>query len=153
MDQVNTLIGSLDIPKPSKYTILSIGTAISVSYLYWKIICLIKPPRNLSHIPHISFYHHVKSIIEKKPYSQISREFVMPLLIPASTIGYLKPDALGWTLNITDPEATKDFFLKTDVYPKAKFKVGKGTLFQNFIGDDNIAFAPGGDEWKNIGSW
>jgi hypothetical protein len=84
-----------------------------VTYLYWKIIHLIQPPRKLSHIPHVSFFQHAKSIIERKPYSEISKEFVQPLLIPSTTIGYLKPDALGWTLNITDPEAAKDFFLKT----------------------------------------
>ncbi|KAI8329505.1 cytochrome P450 [Chlamydoabsidia padenii] len=86
-------------------------------------------------------------MIQRQPYANISKQLVMPLMQPDS-VGYLKPDFLGWTLHITHPEAAKEVFLKSDLYPKANaFRESGETFLITFVGTQNILFATGKEEW------
>jgi hypothetical protein len=112
IDQANQRFSSLP-PSGKKTAVYSIGTALSIVVIYWTVKKCTSPPKQLAHLPHINFFKLVQMMmIQKEPYGSISKQLAIPLLQPGA-VGYVKTDTLGWTLQITDPEAAKEFFLKT----------------------------------------
>ncbi|ORZ07157.1 cytochrome P450 [Absidia repens] len=88
------------------------------------------------------------SIIRNQPLGVISKALSVPLLLDGSPM-YLKPERLGWTVHVATPEAAKQFFLKTDIYPKFDtLATQRGTLLHEFVGEKNILFARDKNEWK-----
>ncbi|CAO3599673.1 unnamed protein product [Absidia cylindrospora] len=152
MDKVNIFVEKVSerlVNPKSRSTILSISAALSLVILYYQTIDkIIHPPRKLRHIPRINIFKYIlMAVVQQKPFGTIARSTSVPLL-EASAPMVLKPDRLGWTVHIGTPEAAKQFFLKTDIYPKANLTSQKGTLFHDFIGVKNVVFASEKEEWR-----
>lgn len=110
VDQVSQRLAS---PK-SRNTVVSIGAALSLILLYLAADRAVRPPRKLRHIPYMNYIQFMKMALQRKPTGEISRTLAVPLMEGYGQRSvFLRPDRLGWMLHIANPEAAKQFFMKT----------------------------------------
>ncbi|KAI8093088.1 cytochrome P-450 cyp509A1 [Halteromyces radiatus] len=60
---------------------------------------------------------------------------------------YVRWDRNGWVVSVANPEAVKQLFMKSDIFPKIDMNGFDGTLFNRFVGTSNILLVNGQD-WK-----
>ncbi|KAI8878901.1 cytochrome P450 [Backusella circina FSU 941] len=131
-----------------KNKVVAISAAVLLTVLY-KVNQIIRPPRNLRHIPYQGYFDFMSSIFKKESPLVKAERFSLPLLDSAKGNGiYLRPGRFAWEAQISNPEAVKKILLKTDTFPKdetvQKFKKALG---YKFFGGPNIVTL-NGHNWK-----
>ncbi|CAO3635442.1 unnamed protein product [Cunninghamella blakesleeana] len=107
------------------------------------------PPKKLRHIPHYNFFTFFRRILQGVPHGPIQRELVVPLYQHKKKGEiYLRKGFLGWQVTIANPEDSKVFFLKTDIFRKADMPQQEGTFLSEYLGKDNLVFLSNKNEWK-----
>ncbi|KAI9029852.1 cytochrome P450 [Phycomyces nitens] len=134
----------------NKKTATSIVCAVLLVNIYRKLIKLVCPSRALCHIPAVSYFQFMKSMLQGESASSHSARLAMPLISDPESNGlFLRPSFLGWEVCATKPETAKQIFLRADLFPKVdSFPGTDGTLVTRFARGPNIVFL-NGTEWKN----
>ncbi|CAO3597962.1 unnamed protein product [Absidia cylindrospora] len=126
---------------------ITIGVAIALTLLCRSVYRRTTPPKNLRHIPHIGFVEFIKHfMILKTPTHNAFTTLEKPFVGTNDSM-YLRWDRNGWVVQVSNPEAVKQIFMKSDIFPKMDVGFLKGTLFNRFVGASNILFTNGVD-WK-----
>ncbi|KAI8336985.1 cytochrome P-450 cyp509A1 [Chlamydoabsidia padenii] len=127
-----------------RFTIMA---AVALILLCRSIYRRITPPKNLRHIPHVKFWATVNHFMIKKfPTSVTFRHLNRPH-VKANESMYLRWDRNGWVVQVANPEAVKQIFMKSDMFPKMDTDHLDGTFFNQFVGTSNILLL-NGHEWK-----
>ncbi|CAO3635478.1 unnamed protein product [Cunninghamella blakesleeana] len=125
-----------------------IGIAISLVILRSIYEKLFKPPKRLRHIPYTNPLIYMKNLVQGTPYSTMATNLHLPLYEKKNKGEiYLRPDILGWTLCIANPEDAKQVLLKTDIFNKAPPFLKEGTVIYNYYGNDNIVIISDKHDW------
>ncbi|CAO3609845.1 unnamed protein product [Cunninghamella echinulata] len=96
-------------------------------------------------------YSILYNLIYKKPNVKTFYDVTSHPLIKNKEDIYVKLDRYGWSIHVANPEAAKQVFLKSDIFPKLDITKGiaKGTFFEKFSGSENILFSSGQDWLKH----
>ncbi|KAL9541602.1 hypothetical protein MBANPS3_009026 [Mucor bainieri] len=144
------IYGQQVVPRltPKNKTI-GIAAAVAMTLIYLIRDKLLKPPRNLRHIPYQGYYDFIKSIYKNETYWDRAHRWTLPFIDSASSNGlYVRPGRFGYEIHVADPEAAKKVFLKHDLFPKVDMLKGKeGTLNAKFAHGPNLVFL-NGSHWK-----
>ncbi|KAI8070958.1 cytochrome P-450 cyp509A1 [Gongronella butleri] len=127
---------------------VSIGVAVALLYFARAVYKKAMPPKNIRHIPHVSYFKFMRQfLIEKKSTYEMFKDLYEPIM--AKTNGfYLKPERAGWVVEVSNPTAVKQIFMKSnDLFPKLQFVGFEGTYNQAFLGRENI-LSTNGATWK-----
>ncbi|KAI8093087.1 cytochrome P-450 cyp509A1 [Halteromyces radiatus] len=125
---------------------ITIGVAAVGLLLWHKIYQITTPPKNLRHIPHISFLDFVRSfVINKLSISDNFQQLHLSLVRDNNGI-YAHFDRFGWVVSVANPEAVKQILMKSDMFPKIEKKFN-GSFITRFFGHSNI-LQVNGQEWK-----
>ncbi|CAO3630222.1 unnamed protein product [Mucor hiemalis] len=108
----------------------AIGLAIALIFSFW-VKRLIYPPKHLKHIPYISYYTFLKSLIKASTYVERSKQIHLPFMQKNRLSIYLvsrndssfffharlynalqEPGHKGWEVVVANPEDAKKVFLK-----------------------------------------
>ncbi|KAI9314941.1 cytochrome P450 [Dichotomocladium elegans] len=96
-----------------KPTRISIAAAVALIGLYMVYDKVARPPRNIRHIPSVSFLAYVKEFLQDKSIDEIAQKISLPMLAQSETGIYTRFDLFGWNVTIANPEAAKKYLLKT----------------------------------------
>ncbi|KAI8879154.1 cytochrome P450 [Backusella circina FSU 941] len=121
-----------------KNKVIAIGTAILLVVSY-KINTIIRPPRNLRHIPHQSYFSFISSILSKETILERSQRYGLPHINSEESNGiYLSQLFIeDWTIWLGEK------------FPKlAQNKLYKNSLHYKFVGRPNIVMLSG-DHWRD----
>ncbi|CAO3620410.1 unnamed protein product [Cunninghamella blakesleeana] len=126
---------------------ITITAAVLLTYIGHSIYRKFTPPKKLSHIPHLSAITTLKNLIVKKtPTHLMMRDISMPLVEKYGL--YQKYDRTGWVVHVCTPEAVKQVFLKSDIFPKQHKAAFGDTINAKYLGgSSNILFEVGAP-WK-----
>ncbi|KAI9476252.1 MAG: cytochrome P450 [Benjaminiella poitrasii] len=124
--------------------------ALTISLLYVFHEKLLKPPKNIRHIPYLGYFDYIRSIIKKESYWDRAHRNLLPMIDSPQNNGfYVRPGRIGWEVHVANPEAAKQVFLKHDKFPKADVTHGlEETLSAKFISGPNVVFLNGA-RWKS----
>lgn len=93
LELINQVYDHLNVIIPAelrkKTGIISLGTAILITFLYSKFQKINRPPANLRHLPHVGFYTFLKYVFSNGVIDNYSNEQVIPLLKKGSNGIYL----------------------------------------------------------------
>ncbi|KAI8093091.1 cytochrome P-450 cyp509A1 [Halteromyces radiatus] len=136
----------------SKYTDtrvkrITIGFSIAILLLCRKVYHITVPPKNLRHIPHIKFIDTVKSFAINKLSTSDNFKQINSSIVRDSNGIYVSWDREGWMVTVANPEAVKQVFMKSDIFPKLDVDNFPGSLGSRFISSSNI-LQVNGQEWK-----
>jgi hypothetical protein len=96
---------------------ITIGVAIALTLVCRSIYRRTTPPKNLRHIPHITFWDSINHfMVQKFPTSDTFKTLHRPLLNAKEPM-YLRWDRNGWVVHVAHPEAVKQVFMKSGKYP------------------------------------
>ncbi|KAI8085855.1 cytochrome P450 [Gilbertella persicaria] len=128
--------------------IISVSTAVILTLLYTTIQKFNRPPKQLRHLPYVSYLSFLKYCFRDDLFETYSKQVCMPLLKESNGI-YMRPIVEGWSIQLANPVAVKQVLFKPEAsFPKAHRAVGaKGTLISKFIGGPNIVLLSGAD-WR-----
>ncbi|KAI8879153.1 cytochrome P450 [Backusella circina FSU 941] len=115
----------------------------------YKLNSILRPPRQLRHIPHQGYFSFLTSLFKEDSILKRSQRYALPQINSKESNGlYLRSGRFGWEVQITNPEAVKRVFLKQDLYPKnVSGKKFSTSLGYKFVGRPNIALL-NGEHWK-----
>ncbi|KAI8143292.1 cytochrome P-450 cyp509A1 [Fennellomyces sp. T-0311] len=131
----------------NKVSISASIVLLGIYYLAYEKIA--KPPRNLRHLPQVSFLSYIKAIIAKKPHDVIASEITLPVAQQSEQGLYTVFDKTGWAVHIARPEAAKKFLNKTNIFVKVNRAAElQGTLMHRFLLGPNVVFL-NGKAWKH----
>ncbi|KAI8328859.1 cytochrome P450 [Choanephora cucurbitarum] len=136
------------LPQLRKKTgVISVGAAVILTLLYNTLQKFNRPPKQLRHLPYISYFTFLKYSFRDALFETFSKEMTMPLV--RSNGIYMRPTVEGWSVQVANPIAVKQILLKPESsFPKANSNVGTpDTLIHKFIGGPNIVLLSGKD-WK-----
>ncbi|KAI9285816.1 cytochrome P450 [Umbelopsis sp. AD052] len=85
-----------------------IAAAVATVFSY-QIYRKMRIPRNLQHIPSVSYWRYMRSILSGEGIDVRAREIVLPVLLNSPSSLYLRPKSLGWTVAVADPGANPAF--------------------------------------------
>ncbi|CAO3681724.1 unnamed protein product [Umbelopsis ramanniana] len=124
-----------------------IAAAIATVFSY-QIYRKMRIPRELRHIPSVSYWRYMRSILSGEGIDVRARQIVLPVLSNSPSGLYLRPKGLGWAVAVADAVAIKALFFRRDDFPKNQgFVQRQEALAAKFIGADNIVTS-NGDVWK-----
>ncbi|KAI8070960.1 cytochrome P450 [Gongronella butleri] len=122
---------------------VTVGVAVALLVVGRTLHVLTRPPKHLRHLPHVNFWtFFYRMAIRKDSTLEIFNSMIKPLL-PLQHSLYLRPEFTGWAVHASSPEACKQIFLKSDLFPKRDMPDTQGTLSARFVGTDNILFNNG----------
>ncbi|OAD68378.1 CYP509 protein [Phycomyces blakesleeanus NRRL 1555(-)] len=125
-------------------------TLDAIQTIYFnRAIKLVRPPKALSHIPHVPYFSYMSSLIKKENTISRNKRFANKLFEDPESNGlYLRPNVKGWEVVVTRPEDAKKLLFKSDIFPKADFTSGiDGTILSKFSRGPNLLFTTGA-HWK-----
>ncbi|KAI9345055.1 cytochrome P450 [Pilaira anomala] len=136
------------LTKDNKF--IAIGTAIALSLVYLIQDRILKPRRNLRHIPYLSYLGTLRSMLRDESIWDRSHRLHLPLIETENSKGlFLESSRTGWVLQVANPEAAKHVLLKHDLFPKtALAHEYKDTLNSKFAMGPNILML-NGHSWKS----
>ncbi|KAG2213089.1 hypothetical protein INT47_011238 [Mucor saturninus] len=131
-----------------KNKIISISVSVALSLIYLISEKVLKPPKNLRHIPYISYFDSIKSVLRKESASDRSDRVFLPEIDQKNHSIFMEQERLGWIVHVSNPKDAKRILLKIDKFPKIQTKdEHKETLNAKFTGGPNIVML-NGPEWK-----
>ncbi|KAI9257781.1 cytochrome P450 [Helicostylum pulchrum] len=138
------------IPRFQKNKSIGISAAVIMSLIYLFRERVMKPPKQLRHIPHINFFSVFRSLFTGESFWERAYRVVIPFIdSPKSNGLFLETGRYGWELYVCNPEDAKRVFLKQDLFPKYPVTEGvENTLFTRFITGENIIMSEGA-MWKS----
>ncbi|KAJ2964876.1 hypothetical protein NQZ79_g334 [Umbelopsis isabellina] len=113
-----------------------IATAIA-AFFSFKLYKMSHVPKNLKHIPAVSFWAYMRSVLSGRPLCDRMALTYSALAKSPSGL-YLMPSRGGWGIGVAGPQAMKTFFLR---------KADKNFLAARLIGAQNI-LQLNGSVWK-----
>ncbi|KAI8875653.1 cytochrome P-450 cyp509A1, partial [Backusella circina FSU 941] len=116
-----------------------------LTLVIYKANKILRPPKHLRHIPHLSFIGVLFSLITKKGYKHFAKEKTIPMINSPESKGlYLKPGRHGWVINVSDPVALRTILMKHDFFPRKDITTGlENSLFLKFAGVHNMLLIGG----------
>ncbi|ORX55728.1 cytochrome P-450 cyp509A1 [Hesseltinella vesiculosa] len=85
-------------------------------------------------------------MVKKETLPELYESLFKPLTVQGHGV-YVREEGSGWVVHISQPQAAKQILLKADMFPKSQRNLLKGTLFNYFLGTENIVTTTG-HEWK-----
>ncbi|KAG2183246.1 hypothetical protein INT43_006250 [Umbelopsis isabellina] len=128
-----------------------IATAIAAIFSF-KLYKMSRVPKNLKHIPAVSFWVFMRSVLSGSSVHE-RMSLVYPVLANSPSGLYLVPSRGGWGIGVAGPQALKAMFLRKACFSKDDFLksdtfVGdKRFLAARLIGTQNI-LQLNGSAWK-----
>ncbi|KAI7873099.1 cytochrome P450 [Mucor mucedo] len=127
------------LTKKNKFISIAVAVALSVAYLIGEMI--LKPPRNLRHIPYVGYFSIIKSMItNESKWNRAYRVHLAEIDKPNHKGLLLEPGPLGWEVLVSNPEDVKRILLKQDLFSKTKTShcleetlLGKFALLPNIV--------------------
>ncbi|KAI8577683.1 hypothetical protein K450DRAFT_282458 [Umbelopsis ramanniana AG] len=133
------------VRRRSPKTVIAAAVATVFSYQIYRKMRI---PRNLQHIPSVSYWRYMRSVLSGEGIDVRAREIVLPVLSTSPSGLYLRPKRLGWAVAVADPVAIKALFFRRDDFPKSQgFVQRQEALAAKYIGAGNIVTS-NGDVWK-----
>jgi hypothetical protein len=88
-----------------------IAAAIATVFSY-QIYRKMRIPRELRHIPSVSYWQYMRSILSGEGIDVRARRIVLPVLSNSPSGLYLRPKRLGWSVAVADAVAIKALFFR-----------------------------------------
>ncbi|KAG2228008.1 hypothetical protein INT45_012032 [Circinella minor] len=130
-----------------RYYVGAIATTILVcDQIYRRFF---EVPKQLQHIPHLSYWKHLMSLIMKEPLVSRTQRLIFPLLSQANGL-YLNKMPFDWTIYVANPILAKTVFFKPEYATKTTFLMDyfpEDSAMMHFAGKDNVAII-NGEHWK-----
>ncbi|KAI8359149.1 cytochrome P450 [Blakeslea trispora] len=128
---------------------IGVGTAVIITLLYYIHNRILKPPKELRHIPYQTYYSFFGSVLRKESLRDLYRRDILPAFDHEKNDGiYLRPFNGAWNVTIANPAHAKKILFNTDVFPKiTPDNAISKTLFGRFAVGPNIAML-NGPAWK-----
>ncbi|KAI9263215.1 cytochrome P450 [Phascolomyces articulosus] len=123
---------------------------VTVSGIYFLYDTLLKPPRNIRHIPQIDLIRFWSGLIRNQTLDVIANKYTIPAASQSNAGIYTRFDFNGWTVRVNNPSLAKKILLRPDIFPKTN-QVNRleGTIIGRFLcPTQNIMFA-NGQQWKD----
>ncbi|KAI9008847.1 cytochrome P450 [Phycomyces nitens] len=149
LDILQSFYTKVDIQQLAKEKMPYITFAVISTLAYVAYDKIFRPPPSLRHIPNIPYFTFMNSMIKGETAAAHSKRLVLPLAAGKDNNGFfVRPHVRGWEVFVANPEAVKQIFNKTDIFPKSEpLPDSDGTLFGKFIAGPNLAFLSG-SSWK-----
>ncbi|KAI8891343.1 cytochrome P450 [Backusella circina FSU 941] len=133
-----------------KHRRVSIIIASLLAWLMLKLNNMLRPPKNIRHIPYFGMLGVIHSVFKGERYPESALRTSLPEINSPKSKGiYIKPGRNGWPIYVSNPDAVKKVFMKHEFFPKkdttAQFL---DSLLFRFIGGPNILFS-NGEAWKS----
>ncbi|KAI8883865.1 cytochrome P450 [Backusella circina FSU 941] len=118
-------------------------------WLVFKLDIVLRPPKNIRHIPYFSTFGALRSFIMKERYKDAALHTSLPEINSPESKGiYIKPGRHGWPIYVSDPVAAKKVFVDHDFFPKKNLTVSfPNSLLVRFMGGSNL-FLANGEAWR-----
>ncbi|KAI9029851.1 cytochrome P450 [Phycomyces nitens] len=131
----------------TKSTAIASAVALVLSYIVFKRIE--RPPRDLQHLPYVSYFSLLNSVLRGETPASLSKRLILPVISNPDYKGlYVRLSGLGWAVHITSPEGNKKMLMRTDIFPKSDPIPGTdGTLASRFLRGPNVLLL-NGPSWK-----
>ncbi|KAI8381241.1 cytochrome P450 [Radiomyces spectabilis] len=132
----------------SKQTrLITLGCVTACVLLCRVIYNINRPPPQLRHLPYISYFDLIKSILMGESVFELRQRKVLPIIDKANGL-YLQPMRSGWTLFSTNPGANKAILTQPDRIQKKQGLFGsKFSLVGRWLGGNNLATLEG-EHWR-----
>ncbi|KAI8070672.1 cytochrome P450 [Gongronella butleri] len=129
--------------------VLTISSAVGL------LVCrhlynLLHVPRNLQHLPAVSFFANFMSIIRPDPPLKRVQNVIGPALAKGNGV-YIGNFPVKWTVFIAEPNTAKALLMKPNVFPKSLDifdALGEQNPLVRFFGKKNVALV-NGHVWKS----
>ncbi|CAO0796787.1 unnamed protein product [Mucor circinelloides] len=127
----------------------SISTAVALALLYTAIKKYLRPPKELRHLATVPYFDFLSYAFRDELFENYSKDKVMPLFKKGANGVYVRPNVIGWNVELANPLIVKHVLLKPETtFPKATMDLGaSGTLIHQFLGGPSMVFLSGAD-WK-----
>ncbi|KAI8877924.1 cytochrome P450 [Backusella circina FSU 941] len=139
----------LQLISTNKKKVISVTAASSfILFLIYSVNKLVRPPKNLRHIPYQSFFQFCVALLKNESIMERSRYYSQKYLDKKGSTGlYMRPGRLGWEIHVTDPESIRRIFLKHEFFVKTNNPSGNTHALSYKFTGRNIALLSG-DPWK-----
>jgi hypothetical protein len=118
------------VKRRSPKTLIAAAVATVFSYQIYRKMRI---PRNLRHIPSVSYWRYMRSVLSGEGIDVRAREVVLPVLSNSPSGLYLRPKRLGWAVAVADPVAIKALFFRRGIFLFA-FTLALATFVNNLHG-------------------
>ncbi|KAI9489153.1 cytochrome P450, partial [Zychaea mexicana] len=110
---------------------------------------LLKPPKQLRHIPYASPIKSLFAVIRDASADEVRRAIAYPLTTKTENGLYSRFDPTGWTVIINDPVIAKQYLFRSTTFIQSPLSDQfAGTLISRFILGPNILFLSG-QHWRD----
>ncbi|KAG2187287.1 hypothetical protein INT44_004972 [Umbelopsis vinacea] len=128
----------------SSYTVVA---AAVVAYFSYRVRKMSEIPKNLQHIPAVPYWPFMRSLLSGESIDHRTRKYVLPVIANSPNGLYLRPIRRGWTVGVAGPATMKRLLLRADDFEKSPIFAKQDSLFNKFMGKENIVLL-NGSVWK-----
>ncbi|KAI8090035.1 cytochrome P450 [Halteromyces radiatus] len=144
----NTQLFPTGTSNKKKAVALTLGATVALVCRLVFTFCYV--PRNLRHLPTVSWLRLFLSILKLEDATQRAKYVYGPAMKKGNGV-YLINFPITWTVFVSEPKAAKAILMKTDNFPKSRAvfdALGKNSAVSKFFGNESVAVV-NGEKWKN----
>ncbi|KAI8369887.1 cytochrome P450 [Choanephora cucurbitarum] len=127
-----------------------LSSAIAATVVYLVHDYLFKPPRELRHIPYVSWLPAFLSSFQGISTFDYNKKNIQPKMKSKKIKDiYVRLSEVGWTVYIANFSEAKRILMKPDLFPKVDLSKGLENTLRSKMNDKHSLFFSNGSLWKN----
>ncbi|OBZ89858.1 hypothetical protein A0J61_02096 [Choanephora cucurbitarum] len=127
-----------------------LSSAIAATVIYLVYDHLFKPPKELRHIPYVSWLPAFFSSFRGISTFDYNKKNIQPKIKSKKIKDiYVRLSEVGWTVYITNVSEAKRILMKPDLFPKVDLSKGLENTLRSKMNDNHSLFFSNGNSWKN----